>query len=328
MTGPSPKVGPPSATQLFHFRDRRPLQEIQWQLERDLMELFTPVPGAVPYRLQATMNYGSLRYAFQLRFEAALPSTHAYALTATLTDPSSSPTAVAELQRQLTSWMSFWARDWEAAEPVTPTDPDNAQYQSIVHAAQTAEAHLVTVHDLQREILRRMRAGACFRTAHKEGGTTIAYVDGRWVRGDYGDRNTTNEYRDERKFLAFLRKFFDHEVSRNVAPGDVPEETAWRLILRLLELEAAPRGYLGPSRATRYGVLAWGMVVALCMIILFVKLRIWVRGRGPEPVIEAMVLPAAGVLGVCAIIAALWLRRHWDPTPGSHRGHDDARRAA
>ncbi|MBL8960384.1 MAG: hypothetical protein JNJ98_11065, partial [Gemmatimonadetes bacterium] len=72
MTGPSPTAGPPSATQVLHFRDRRPPQEIQWQLERDLMELFTPVPDAPQYTLQATMKFGSLRYGFLLRYEAAL----------------------------------------------------------------------------------------------------------------------------------------------------------------------------------------------------------------------------------------------------------------
>ena len=292
------------------------------------MELFTPAPGAPQYTLQAAMKYGSQRFSFQLRFEARLANANAYTFTATLTDPSPAPEPLTRLQERLASWVDFWGRDWASADPVTPSDPTDAHYLAMVHAAQTAEAHLVTVHDLQQEILRRMRAGACFRTAHKEGGTTIAWVDGRWVRGDYGDWNTSNEYRDERKFLAFLRKFFDHEVSRNVAPDDVPEETAWRLILRLLELEARPPGYLGPSRATRYGVLAWGMMVAICMIILFVKLRIWVRGRGPEPVIDAMVLPAAGVLGLCIIVGALWLRRHWEPTPGSHHGRDDATGAA
>ncbi|MBK8250131.1 MAG: hypothetical protein IPK85_22480 [Gemmatimonadetes bacterium] len=321
MTGPSPSPGPPTAPQPPPFRDRRPPQEIQWQLERDLMVLFTPVPGAPQYTLQATMKFGTLRYGFLLRFEAALSAGHAYVLTATLTDPSAQPTPVAELQRQLASWMSFWARDWEAAEPGASSEPNNAQYQAIVQAARKAEAHLVTVHDLQQEVLRRMRAGACFRTAHKEGGTTITYTNGRWSRADYGDWNTANEYRDERKFLAFLREFFHTEVTRNVAPDTVPEETAWRLILRLLQ--PGPAGYVGPSRATRYGVLIWGMVVATSMIILFARLRIWVRGRAPVPGLDALVLPAAGVLGLCAIIAAFWLRRHWEPTPGAHRGRDD-----
>jgi hypothetical protein len=114
------------------------------------------------------------------------------------------------------------------------------------------QAHLMEVQSIQQEILSRMREGASFSTAHKEGGTTISFSQGRFVRADYGESSRREEFRDPNRFLAFLRQFYDWETSRNTHPNKVADVVAWRLILRLLQPARSPsvtRASSGSSRA-------------------------------------------------------------------------------
>lgn len=79
---------------------------------------------------------------------------------------------------------------------------------------------------IQHEILAALRAGAEFCTAHKEGGTTIRWLHGRFVREDYGEWNERAEYTDEATFLAFLRRFFEWE-SCGFQAVNLPEADRW-----------------------------------------------------------------------------------------------------
>jgi succinate dehydrogenase/fumarate reductase flavoprotein subunit len=169
------------------------------------------------------------------------------------------------------------------------------------------------VEALQQEILRRMRAGACLRTAHKEGGTEVSFQRGVWTRSDYGESNATQTFRDERAFLAFLREHFRWEVSRDVAPAEVSELEAWKALLGRLEpgASAAHAGARGSAQLTGRGPTVWGIVVAAALVLLFTRARAELRGRELSPSIEALTLPAAVVLAVCVIVAAVWLRKHW-----------------
>ncbi|MEI9863519.1 MAG: hypothetical protein WDN00_02985 [Limisphaerales bacterium] len=79
-----------------------------------------------------------------------------------------------------------------------------------------------------------MKQGASFATAHKEGGTNIRWLNGIFVRADYGESEDRKEFYSESDFLTALRKFYDWETSTNVYPDKVSDFEAWKLILRLL----------------------------------------------------------------------------------------------
>ncbi len=87
---------------------------------------------------------------------------------------------------------------------------------------------------LQRSIVTAMRSGASFATAHKEGGTRIAWTGRHFLREDYGDFPDRITYADEAEFMTSLRRFFDWEVSRDVWPAKPSEIEAWQGILKLL----------------------------------------------------------------------------------------------
>lgn len=273
------------------------------------MELFAPVAGAARYTLHTTMRYGRQQFAFHLAFLATLGGTNCYTLRVELTDPGPQPSPPEELTRIITSWLGFWMRDYAAADPPADTDGSSSRYAQLVEAARTAEAHLTGVPEVQQEILRRMREGAEFRTAHKEGGTTISFRGGQWSRVDNGEWSTVDHYNSEASLLAFLRKFFDVEVSRNILPDRVPEDKAWRLILRQLRDGS---GAAAPMRQVSPGVLVWGLLVTTSLVLAFSKVRIALRGRAPVPLIDALFYPSLGVFGVCVLVAAVWLRRHWE----------------
>ena len=306
MSDPTP---PTRAVQEFHFRDRRPPQEIQWRLEADLMELVAPVAGSVRYTLQTTMRHGTQQFVFHLIFQAALANANCYSFRAELSDPGPRPSTPEELTRTITSWMGFWMRDYAAADPPGAAEGSAARYEQLVQAARTAESHLVDVPSVQQEIIRRMRTGAEFRTAHKEGGTTISFRGGRWSRVDYGEWSTTEHFQVEAQFLSFLRTFFDVEVSRNILPDRVPDEKAWRLILRLLRDGGGAANAV--VRQVSPAVVVWAMVTATSFILAGAKVRIALRGRTPVPSIDALFYPSLGVLGLCVLVAAVWLRRNW-----------------
>lgn len=131
---------------------------------------------------------------------------------------------------------------------------------------------------IQQEILTALRAGAEFRTAHKEGGTTIRWQRGRFLREDYGDWSERAEYTNEAEFLAFLERFFEWE-SRGFQQVELPDAQRWRNIRQLLQ------GHT-PSGAVQ---------------------------AEPEREISPLWKPAAFLIAAAAVALVVWLRGgiHW-----------------
>lgn len=309
---------PPSTTdtrasQLIHFRDARPPHEIQFLLERELMELFEEVRDAPTFTLRTSMKWGTLRFHFDLCLLAALPRTNCYSLAVTLTYPDRPDGDNTDLNRTLESWVGLWTRDFTCATPPSPNEGSPTLYQQLVDQARAAEAHLGDIPAIQQEILRRMRAGATYHTAHKEGGTDINYWNGKWRCVDYGDWSSRKQFSDANKFLAYLREFFDAETSRNVAPDTVSDEKAWRLILRLLQPAGGTgSGWRGGNNTTQFVVMAWGMVVSAAVIVVMLHLRAILSGHTRATWITTLFVPSLGVLAVSALVAAIWLRKNWE----------------
>jgi len=230
----SHRVTPILTMRQFHFRDRRPLHEIQFAVERELMTLLRPLPESSGLEFQASSKSNGVPYRVLLRLTAALPSTNCYLLQFEAAEHDLSPAPPQSWGKAMDGWVNLWCRDFESAPAPEPGAGNLESALQLAEQARAAEAHLTDVPAVQRAILEALRHGATYATAHKEGGTNIAYQRGRFVRVDYGESPSREEFHDEAAFLAFLRKFYDWETSRSCYPEKIPEYDAWKLILRLL----------------------------------------------------------------------------------------------
>ena len=91
-----------------------------------------------------------------------------------------------------------------------------------------------SVSSIQQIIVERMKRGATFSTAHKEGGTILKWLDGRFIRSDYGENPDLIKFADETEFLKALRQFYDWDTSKALYPSKASDFDAWKLILRKL----------------------------------------------------------------------------------------------
>jgi len=222
-----------SAKFLLHFRDQRPPHEIQFALERDLMTLFATSMQNERLTMSAKANVVGGRYAFTLRFEAALPVINCYSLCVETSWADAAATHHDYYRKTAGSWFEHWTRD---LEPADPPDADDApeRYQAICLASLNAEAHLDSIPALQQAIVAAMKRGGRFTTSSKEGDTNFRWSGDRYVRTDVGDYPGTVVHASETEFLDMLRKYYDWETSKNVYPEKVSELVAWKLILRLM----------------------------------------------------------------------------------------------
>jgi hypothetical protein len=242
------------ASREIHFRDRRAPEEIQFHFERLLMILLQPEEGWPLLTFTGSYNWGLITFAFRLRFEAALAVDNAYTLTADASWPSVSDSENASRKKSAESWFDVWTSAFQPTGPVILGDGSAARYQAFAEHARRAEAHLTDVPAIQQAILTALRNGATYSTNHKEGGTDIKFERGQFVRADYGDNPGGQRFRDETDFLAFLRKFYDWEISHNAAPAKVSEYDAWKLMLRLLR---ATPGRPSPAVPSTGGIFSW-----------------------------------------------------------------------
>lgn len=225
-----------TAIKEIHFRDARPPQEILFELERKLMVLMQPFQdnGHLAYRAVAKLGQ-SVPYRLLFGLEAALPKVRCYRFRMEVSWAVTSAEYYEYFRESSAAWFAYWTEDFKPAKAPRDGEGSAERYRALVEQALGAEAHLMSVPALQKEIITAMHGGAWFRTAHKEGGTTIAFTDGRFSRQDYGESDTHQVFPDEPTFLKLLRQFFHMEVSRNVAEEKVTEYAAWKLLLRLMQ---------------------------------------------------------------------------------------------
>jgi len=223
-----------TATREIHFRDQRRPNEIQAELERELMTVLTPVRENSRLSYQATVKINGAPHHIELRFDAALMLTCCYSLRIDLScEGLPAPTRDYQLE-SFPGWFKLWTRSFKPRPDSEAGTGSAGRYERRVQDALAAEGHLTGVAELQQEILESLRQGASFATAHKEGGTTIRWINHHFESTDYGESNARRVFPAEAEFLAYLRKFYHWETSRNVAPATLSELEAWRLIRRLL----------------------------------------------------------------------------------------------
>jgi hypothetical protein len=225
---------PTSASWLLHFRDRRPPQGIQFQLEGQLMILMPPRIESEKLVCHGDAKVNGASYSFRLTYQAALPDVNCYSLRIDSSWAALPATHHEYYRRTSGSWFELWTREFQRASPPEVGVGSAARYQLLSEAALKAEAQLNSVEAIEKAITAAMKSGASFSTAHKEGGTNLCWRNGRFLRSDYGESEERREFADEAEFLTFLRQFYDWETSRSVYPNKVSNLDAWRLILRLL----------------------------------------------------------------------------------------------
>lgn len=219
---------------VLHFEDKRPPQEVQFALERELMTLFAKAMDDGKLCLLARGNVNGARYSFELRFEAALFFRNCYSLRVEASWAEQPANTHDYYRKTSDSWFSLWTRDLMAANP-PKTDAGSAdRYRKLADAALKAEAHLDSVAAIQQAIITGMKEGGSYSTSHKEGGTNIFWRSGKFIRSDYGDDPDHKEFKDEAEFLKMLQQFCHWEVQRLAGQNKLSEFDTWKLILRRL----------------------------------------------------------------------------------------------
>ncbi len=213
--------------------DARPPQDLQAELERATEAVFPLDGSATPPTCAASFEFVGLRYRLALAFGEAFADGNRYRLDIAV-EPGPGWTDQAAARRSADGWIALWSNGLrrETQPPAGQSLP--ARHQALTEAWLAEEARCADVALTQRRILDGLRAGACFTTAHKEGGTTIRFTGRVYFSADYGESNDTRRFADDAGFLAYLRQFYDFQTSRYVWPARVAEADAWRLILRQL----------------------------------------------------------------------------------------------
>lgn len=221
-------------TRVLHFRDPRPPQEIQFELERRLMVLFVPTMDSGKLTLKAKATLVGDQVSFELRLEAALRLQNCYSLRVETSWAEQAATNHDYCRKTSVSGFKRWTDDFQPANPPKEDEGSSGHYQKLCAAALNAEQHLDTIPAIQKAILEAMKRGAIYTTNHKEGGSNIGWRNGCFFKTDHGDYPGHEKFASAEAFLKFLRQYYDQETSRNIYPDRASDFVAWKLILRLL----------------------------------------------------------------------------------------------
>ncbi len=185
--------------------------------------------------MRAKSTLVGAEYDFQVVFEAALPACNLYQLTMNVNwdDPTSKNFEY--YCKTSNSWFELWTRELTPAEHPGPHEGSVQRYQLLCDDALNADQHLDSVAAVQAAIIAAMKQGTAFRTSHKEGGTHLAWNGNRFVRTDYGDNPSVQQFADETEFLNMLRQFYHWEVTSRFGGTQLSEIDMWRLILRRMD---------------------------------------------------------------------------------------------
>lgn len=222
------------AARTCYFADERSPHEIRSLLEREHLTRLEPsfrADGRLEYVGRFRCN--GLPCSVRLTYLAAHPSSDHYSLHIEMSWAHLPVDYREYYGRTSGSWFDLWCSSFKCDAPL-PEEPVTDLYRQRAAQALEAEAHLTTIPALQQEILSALKKGSTFSTSHKEGGTRIGFANGRFFREDYGESPSHQRFSDEAKFLAALHRFYEWQVSRNVAPEKLPEELTWLLIFRHL----------------------------------------------------------------------------------------------
>lgn len=277
-------------TRALHFRDKRPPHEVQFALERELMVLFSAAMDGNQLRMNAVATVNGAHYDFELRFVAALKSDNFYSLRVQASWADADARYHDYFRKTSSSWLQLWTRDLVVAQLPAKNEDVSGRYQKYCETTLYAQRHLDSVGAVQRAIVDGMKSGGTFGTSHKEGGTSIYWRKGKFIRSDYGDNPGVQEFTDETQFLKALWHFCHFEVTRNAGKCELREIDAWKLILRRMSPVCPPHpdDLRGGGIGANSGALA-GMAAL------------------PPVVGSAKVLPLSAPVVICLVVVVLML---------------------
>lgn len=124
-----------------------------------------------------------------------------------------------------------------------PCDPRPRLLQCVRDTVAAEDAATRAVEDpapvaaLQRQVLDALRAGRCFATASKEGGSQLFFDGGVFHRHDCGpDGEATSVMADDAAMVVCLRRFFDGDARQVHHPHPPSEQAVWQHIHAQLRL--------------------------------------------------------------------------------------------
>lgn len=224
-----------SASLHLQFDDPRQPHELRCLLERQHMTRFIPKVSEGRLNYLAVAKGAGLPCPFRLVYEAATPTGNRYSLHMEMSWAHLPAEHHDYYSKSSGSWFQLWAQEWLTSSTQTAAEEIAALYPARVAQALNAESALADVASIQREILSALLAGATFATAHKEGGTRIGHAQGRYYSRDGGESTAERTFPTDQQFLAYLRHYFDGDLTRGNGAKKVAEEDAWMLILRRLD---------------------------------------------------------------------------------------------
>lgn len=232
----APDVEPVAEGRTFHlaFVDPRAPHEVQWALEREIVTRFVRDAEADRLTWRAAASVNAAHWQFRLRFDAAMPNGHHYSLQGDVSWAHLAREHHDYERRSSASRFALWTRDLQPVSALASDRGDRARYEALCGDAIAAETRLDSVAAVQQAILAGVKRGGRYTRSHKEGGTTITWRAGRFVRDDYGDDPAHASWTDDAAFLAMLWTFCRWDVTRHAGDGDRSDLDTWTLILRLL----------------------------------------------------------------------------------------------
>ena len=180
---------------------------------------------------------GNRRCALRLRFVAVIALRNLYSLQLDSTAPRKWVTHLSfmdDLERMELHWRSQRVLtddgiDWRCASP--------SLLDQRMQASLALEAEVVNcvedpapVAAIQNAVLAALRAGREFRAINKEGGTTLSFHGGSFLRTDFGEAPRSEVIPTDEAMLACLRHFYDWDSRRDSYPHCPPESDVWRYI--------------------------------------------------------------------------------------------------
>lgn len=222
-----------SWTRVLHFADQRPPHEVKFALECELMVLFTVGMDGPQLRMHATAINGA-QFDFELRFVAALKAENYFTLRTKATWSDTKKENFEYYRKSSKGWFDLWTRGLKTAALPLAEKNIRDRYQTLCEAALQADGSLNSVEAIHQAIIQAMKQGATYSNSHKEGGTNISWRVDHFFRSDYGDYPDSKIFRDEKEFLKMLRQFCSFEITRNMGRQELPELTAWKLVLRAM----------------------------------------------------------------------------------------------
>lgn len=235
---PSGLTGEWHDSRQFHFwHDQDPFA-VKHLIEKMTGTLFQRDAGDAGHLAYAGVHVlGNRKCALRLLFVAVIASRNLYTLQLESTAPCKWQTQASflhDLDRMCQHWRSQQMLadediDWSGASQELLHQRTQESLIRELEAAARVEDPAPAIA-IQHAVLAALRAGRQFHSVNKEGGTVLSFVDGSFIRTDYGDEPRLELFTTNEALFACLRRLYDWAPRRETYPHRPSERDVWRHI--------------------------------------------------------------------------------------------------